>query len=211
MEKNDLKSLWNEMYPERQKNNIKIEEITSMAHSETIAKILSDQKLNILLYLFFFVIFFGLMIYAFVYLGLKLSYISIIPLIFAGSFILFKTTSEIIRLLVLTKTADNMSIKESMLFFQKKVQRIITIDFLSYLVFFYLLLIGIIFVYVKDLGGIKNILWNNEITPFLLVITLMLLCIPWLIKLVSNQRYKKLYSSLKNSADYLKEESVESF
>ena len=211
MDKYNLKSMWNGTYPESQNNNLNIGEITKMKHSKIIAKVLSDQKLDILLYSFFFATFIGLMIYAFLYLGLKLSYISLIPLIFVGLFILFKTTSEINRLIALTKTTDNMSIKESVLLFRKKIHQIITVNFLSYLVFFYLLLIWIIYVYIKDLGGIKNLSWNNEMTPYILILTLILLCIPWLIKSASIQRYKKLYSNLKNSVDYLKEEPCESF
>jgi hypothetical protein len=123
----------------------------------------------------------------------------------AGLFLLFKTTSEIKRLTVLTRTADNMSVKESLLIFRKKLNKIKIIDFLTHLVFFYMLAIGIAYCYVKDIGGINNLSWNDNILPLPLLIffILILLFIPWLVKYQHNQSYKKLYSNLNDSVSLL--------
>jgi len=190
-------------------DKVSIDKSLRMNHSKTISKILSDVKLKILVYTMVLVIYFGLMLYALVYLGLKLSVYSLIPLILAGLFLLINTTSKIIRLLVLTKTADNMSVKESLLFFRKKLDRIRTIDFLSYLVFLYLSAILIIFNYITDIGGVKNLSWSNEIlpVPLFVFLILLLLLIPWFIKYQHNQRYKKIYSNLNDSARLLNIES----
>ena len=126
MDKIDLKSIWYEAHTKNDENiynKVDIEKTIRMNHSKAISKVLSDVKLKILISLLVLVTFICLMIYAFLYLKLHLSVNSIIPLTLAGLFLLFKTTSEINRLFILTKTADNMSIKESLLFFRKKLNR----------------------------------------------------------------------------------------
>ena len=208
MDKNDLKSMWHDAHKTNQEiiyDKVSIEKSITMNHSKAISKILSDVKLKILVYSIVLVIYIGLMLYALVYLGLNLSVYSLVPLSLAGLFLLINTTSEITRLLVLTKTADNMPVKESLLFFRKKLNRIRTIDFLSYLIFLYLSAILIIFNYISDIGGVKNLSWSNEILPLplLVFLILILLFIPWFIKYQHNQRYKKIYSNLNDSARLL--------
>ncbi len=208
MDKNDLKKLWNDAHVLNKENiydKVSIQKSLSMNHSKSISKVLSDVKLKILLYLSVLIIFICLMIYALVYLGLSLSMNSIIPLALVDIFLVIKTTSEIHRLKILTRTADNMSVKDSILFFRKKMNRIKTIDFLTYLIFFYLSAILIIINYIIDIRGIKNLSWNNEIlpVPLLVILILMLLFIPWFIKYQHNQRYKSLYSNLNESAGIL--------
>lgn len=208
MDKNDLKKLWNDAHVLNKENiydKVSIQKSLSMNHSKSISKVLSDVKLKILLYLSVLIIFICLMIYALVYLGLSLSMNSIIPLALVDIFLVIKTTSEIHRLKILTRTADNMSVKDSILFFRKKMNRIKTIDFLTYLIFFYLSAILITINYIIDIRGIKNLSWNNEIlpVPLLVILILMLLFIPWFIKYQHNQRYKSLYSNLNESAGIL--------
>jgi hypothetical protein len=208
MDKNDLKSIWYEVHTKNDENiynKVDIEKTIRMNHSKAISKVLSDVKLKILISLLVLVTFIGLMIYAFLYLKLHLSVNSIIPLTLAGLFLLFKTTSEIKRLFILRKTADNMSVKESMLFFRKKLNKIKSIDFLIYLIFFYLSAIGITFCYIKDIGGVKNLSWSNNILPLplLLIFILILLFIPWLVRYQHNQSYKNMYSNLNDSANHL--------
>lgn len=208
MDKNDLKSMWHDAHKTNQEiiyDKVSIEKSITMNHSIAISKILSDVKLKILVYTLVLAIYIGLMLYALVYLGLNLSVYSLVPLSLAGLFLLINTTSEIKRLLVLTKTADNMPVKESLLFFRKKLNRIRTIDFLSYLIFLYLSAILIIFNYISDIGGVKNLSWSNKILPLPLLgfLILILLFIPWFIKYQHNQRYKKIYSSLNDSARLL--------
>lgn len=211
MDKNDLKKLWHEAHVLNKDNiydKVSIQKSLSMNHSKPISKVLSDVKLKILLYLSVLIIFIGLMIYALVYLGLSLSMNSIIPLALANIFLVIKTTSEIHRFKILTKTADNMTVKESLLFYRKKLDRIKTTDFLTYLIFFYLLAILIIINYLNDINGIKNLSWSNEVlpVPLLVFLILMLLFTPWFIKYQHNQRYKKIYSNLNESASILNDE-----
>jgi hypothetical protein len=208
MDKNDLKDMWHDAHITFQDtfyDKVSIEKSITKNHCKTISKILWDIKLKILVYTMILIIYFGLIIYAFVYLGLDLTLYSLVPLTFSGLFLLAKTTSEFIRLLILAKTADNMSVKESSLFFHKKLDRIRTIDFISYLVFLYLFAILIVYGYLKDIGGFRNLSWTNEIlpVPILGIFILMLLIIPWLIKYQHNQRYKNIYLNLNKSASIL--------
>ena len=212
MDKNDLKSLWHDAHNSNQEiiyDKVKIEKSISMKHCKAISKIISDVKLKILFSAIGLFIYIGLMLYAFVYLDLVFSINSIIPLALAGLFLIFITTSEIVRLLVLTKTADNMSVKESLLFFRKRLNRIRTFDFLSYLVILYLSAVLVIVNYLSDIGGVKNLSFRNEVIPlpFLLFFILMLLFMPWFIKYLHNQRYRKIYFELNNSVRILNEEA----
>lgn len=186
-------------------NKVSTEKAITMTHSKIISKTLLDIKLKVFVFILILANYVGLMLYAFVYLGLNLSVYSLVPLTLAGLFLLIKTTTEIVRLLVLTKTADNMSVKDSLLFFRKRLNRIKKIDFISYLGFFYLSSILIIFNYLTDIGGVKNLSWGNEVlpVPLLGILILMLLLIPWFIKYQDNQMYRKLYSNLNESTRYL--------
>jgi hypothetical protein len=208
MDKNDLKAMWRDAHycnSEISYSKVIIEEALSLKHSKVISKTLLDVKSKVLLYGLIFIIYIGLMIYALLCLKLNLSINSLVPLASVGIFLLITTTSEFVRLLVLTKTADNFSLKESLLVFCKKLKRIKTIDFIIYLVFFYLSAILIIFNYLKDIGGVKNLSWDTEIVPvpLLVVLVLILLSVPWFIKYQNNQRYKKLYSNLRESVHQL--------
>jgi hypothetical protein len=212
MDKNDLKSMWQDAHCKDSENIFSedsLEKTMAMKHSKAISKSLSDVKLKVLLYTLIFLIYAGLMIYAFVFLRLNLSFNSLVPLALAGIFLLVTATSEFVRLLVLTKTSDNLSLKDSSLVFYRKLKRIVTTDFIIYMVFFYLCATLIIFNYLTDIGGIKNISWGNEIVPVPLIgiLILMLLSVPWFIKYQNNQRYKKLFSNLKDSVHQINDQS----
>jgi hypothetical protein len=206
--KNDLKAMWQDMHYTNSENTfseVSIEKSMSLKHSKVISKSLLDVKLKVIIYALIFFIYAGLMIYAFVYLRLNLSLSALIPLTLAGIFLLITATSECVRLLVLTKTADNLSLIDSLLVFCKKLKRIKTIDFIIWLVFFYLSAILIIFNFLTDIGGVKNLFRGNEVVPLPLlgILILMLLSIPWFIKYQNNKRYKKLFSNLRESSDQL--------
>ena len=208
MDNNELKAMWQDVHSTCHENDrINMEDVKGLNHSKIITGIISDQKLKILLYSIFLAIYGVLMAYAFVYLGLHISIYSKMPLSVAGLFILIKLTSEIYRYIALTKTADNKSISESLQFFQVELNKIKKIDFLSGLIFYSSFAIGTTLVYLKDIGGIKNLPNSANSLPFLTVLILMLLFVPWIIKYQHNQRYKKLYESLSESSDFLKEES----
>jgi hypothetical protein len=82
------------------------------------------------------------------------------------------------------------------------LNRIKAIDFLSWLIFLYLLAFFIIFNYLKDIGGVNNLSWRNETLPvsFLVLMIILLLFLPWFVRYQHNSRYKKLYSALKESS-----------
>jgi hypothetical protein len=208
MDKNDLKSMWRDAHYMKNENNFSkesVEKTMALNHSKSISRSLLNVKIKVLLYALIFIIYVGLMIYAFVYLRLNLSVNSLIPLALVGIFLLITATSEIVRLLVLTKTADNLSLKDSLLVFGKKLKRIKANDFIIYMAFFYLSAILIIYNYLTDIGGVKNLSWNNNIVPapLLGILILMLLSIPWFIRYLNNLRYKKLFSNLRESAHQL--------
>jgi hypothetical protein len=77
------------------------------------------------------------------------------------------------------------------------------------MVFFYLSATLIIINYLTDIGGVKNLSWGNEIVPVPLIgiLILMLLSVPWFIKYQNNQRYKKLFSNLKDSVHQINDQS----
>jgi hypothetical protein len=212
MDKNDLKSMWRDAHYTKSESNFSkedLEKTMALKHSKAISKSLLDVKLKVLLYTLIFLIYVGLMTYAFVYLRLNLSVNSLVPLMLVGVFLLVTATSEFVRLLVLTKTADNLSLKDSLLVFCKKLKRIKTTDFIIYMVFFYLSAILIIYNYLTDIGGVNNLSRGDEIVPVPLfgILILMLLSIPWFIKYLNNQRYKKLFSNLKESVHQLNDQS----
>jgi len=209
MDTNDLKSMWYDVHYTNREiifDKANIEKSLTMNHSRIISKVLSDLKLKIFGYSLILIIFIGLMIYALVYLGLNLSANTLILFSFIGLFFMIRIISEINRLLVLTKTANSLSIKESVFFFRKKLNRIKIIDFLSYLLYFYTLAILSTYSYIKDIGGVKNLSWGNVFQTLVLISILILLSIPWLIKYQHNQSYKKLYSNLNDSARLLNNE-----
>jgi len=212
MDKNDLKSMWKDAHYTNGEINfskVSIEEAMSLKHSKVISRSLLDVKIKVLLYTLILIIYVGLMMYAFVYLRLSLSVNSLVPLELVGVFLLITASSEFVRLLVLTKTADNLSLKDSMLTFSKKLKRIKTSDFIIYMVFFYLFTILIIYNYLTDIGGVKNLSWGNNIVPvpLLVILILMLLSVPWFIKYLDNLRYKKLFSNLMDSISQLNDQS----
>jgi hypothetical protein len=212
MDKNDLKSMWRDYHYTKSESNFSkesLEKTMALKHSKVISRSLLDVKIKVLLYALIFLIYVALMIYAFVYLRLSLSVNSLVPLALVGIFLLVTATSEFVRLLVLTKTVDNLSLKDSSLVFCKKLKRIKTTDFIIYMVFFYLSAILIIYNYLTDIGGVKNLSLGNEIVavPLLGILILMLLSVPWFIKYLNNQRYKKLFSNLMDSVHQLNDQS----
>ena len=208
MIKNDLISVWHEIHAENQVDfKVNIKEIEGVKHSKIVAKVLFDQKLKAVLYTVFFFVYLCLMIDAFICLKLKLSVNSLIPLSLAGLFIFIKTTSEISRFRILNKTTDNMTIMESAIFFRKRLNRIGTTDFISHLIFFYFMATGTTIIYLKDIGGIKNLFKGNEMTTLITFLIILLLFIPWFLKYQHNKTYKRLYANLTDSLNFLDDAS----
>ena len=210
MENIDLKRMWQNANSTNQgdwRKDANIEEIIRMNHSKNTAKVLSDIKLKIILYTALSAIDIGLLYYALVYLGLHLSLSSILPLVVAGLFFFIQTIIEINRLIVFTRNTDNLSVKESLICFRRKLNQMKTNDFLSYLVLSYLLAIWIIRGYIRDIGGFQNLSATNAMQFFILFLILMLLLIPWLLKYQNNLRYKRIDADLRDSLNLLNDEA----
>lgn len=210
MDKNDLKSMWRAAHYSKNESNFSreiLQESIVMKHSKAISKSLLDVKLKIILYAMIFLIYAGLMIYAFIFLKLILSVRSLVPLALVGIFLILTASSELVRLLVLTRTADNLSLRDSSVVFCRKLKRITTSDFIIYVIFFYLSAILIIFNYLADIGGVKNLSWSAGTVPAQLIgiLILMLLSVPWFIKYQNNRRYKKLFSNLNETLCQLRD------
>jgi len=206
MENIDLKTMWRNANIQSQENiskGVNIEEIIRMNHSKATAKVLSDIKLKIILYTALSAIDIGLLYYALVYLGLHLSLSSILPLVVVGIFFFIQTITEINRLIVHTRNTDNLSVKESLISFRRKLNQMKTADFLSYLILLYLSAIWIIWGYIRDIGGFQNLSGTNAMQFFILFLILMLFLIPWFLKYQNNQRYKKIDSDLRESTKLL--------
>ena len=204
MENLDLNMMWQKAHIQNQEkisDGANIEEIIKMNHCKTISQILADVKLRILLYSLILSVFIGLMIYAFIYLGINFSIGSIIPFTLVGMFLLISTTMEINRFAVLTRNADNLPVEASQNYFRKKLNGMKTIDFLSYLILLYLLAILVMRGYLQDIGGLKNLSGTNEFQPIILIFITILLLAPWFIKYQNNQRYRKIVSNLHNDED----------
>ena len=210
MENIDLKRMWQNANIQNNENISKeadIGEIIRMNHSKNTAKVLSDIKLKIILYSALLAIDIGLLYYAVVYLGLHLSLSSILPLVVVGLFFFIQTITEINRLIVHTRNTDNLSVKESLLLFRRKLNQMKTAEFLSYLILLYLSAIWIIWEYIRDIGGFQNLSATNAVQFFILFLILMLLLIPWFIKYQNNLRYKRIDADLRDSVNLLNEEA----
>jgi len=210
MENDDLKSMWQEIHTENQDNRyerINIYTLKGKNHGQMMEQVVNDVKWKIGGYFGLLILLAGLMIYAFAYLKLNLPVAAVVPFIGSGFFFLIQTSTEIIRLRILTKSDENRSVKESLIFFRRKVNRMKMFDFLSYLIFCYLLAIWLIYLHLKDIGGIKNIASGNEIQPLVLILLFFLPAVPWFMKYQNNHRYKKLFSDLNSSANYLNDVS----
>jgi hypothetical protein len=204
MNESDLKQMWNEAQKARQKNvyeSINIEKSIERNHCEAVTKIIADVKWKIALYVMVLAILMGLTAYAFLYLKLHLSLVSIIAFIFTGLFLIIRTSTEIIRLLILTKTSGTFSLRESLIFYRRQLNTIRAIDFYSYMFFFYVGCGWIGYNLLHDTGGLTNLLGQQSLIPLSMILILMgiLILIPWFIRYQFNQRYKKVYEWLKDS------------
>lgn len=197
MEKNNLKLMWKAINAgnsfDEKKN---IEEIIRKKHSKAIAETLYGQKLKCGVYACVLVVFVALMTYAFGYLGLHLSFSSIVPLALAGLFLFIKTILECSRLWILVGRWDDQPLKESSRLFLQRLERIKMIDFLLALVYCYGWAIAIIRILIRDYEGLKGL------SVFVMILILLLLLIPWLIRYQHNKRYEDMYINLNQSTDF---------
>jgi hypothetical protein len=211
MNENDLRSMWGDVHRSSQEvvyGKVSIGQSIKMKHSKIVYKVLSDVKLRVLVYASILFIYICLMSYALIYLRLKLSVDSMIPLVLAGLFLTTHLISEISRLLVLIKAADSLSVKESLLLFRKQIKRIRAVDFLSYFFLLYLGAFWIVYCYLIDIGGAKNLFTINHSVPLPLFefFIILLLLVPWSLIYQHNLRYRKLYENINESVDFLRDE-----
>jgi hypothetical protein len=208
MNTDDLRSMWQDAHTENQENKydrININKFIDKSHSQIMTKVIADVKWGIFTSSMGLVLFASLWIYAYGYLKIHLHTYAVIPFLGGSIFLMIQMTTSIFRFNILTHQTEGHTIKDSLLFFRRKVNRMKMIDFLSYLIFFYLLAIWIIYLYLKDIGGIKNLATGNEIQPLIMILILLSLMLPWLIKYLYNQRYKTLFTNLNRSANDLDE------
>ena len=200
MNNDNLQTIWRKMHiQDKNYSESDIKKIIIMQHSEVISTTLSDQKKKICIYSSVFTVYLGLMIYAFIYLNLNLSIEAIMPLSIAGIFLFFKSSSEINRYRIMDSIPKDISIKESILIFQKKLKNIKKQDFIFNLAFYYSLAILLI----TTTNDIRNLMNGKDTMLLTYLLILILLLVPWVIRYIHSQRYKKLYLSLKSSIKLL--------
>lgn len=190
MENDDLRSLWQEIHttdtPKSALENI--QKVIHMKHCRIISKILSSQKRKAWLYSVACIVLLILCIWDLT-ITTKLS----LTLWTATAFLLFKTSSEINRFHLLTKSADTVSIKESTYLIRRQLNRIRRIDFAVYLFFFYGTAIRLTINFLNDYQVLK------ELTFILIAFVLILLALPWFMKYQHSRQYKQYLFSLEKS------------
>lgn len=200
MEKNNLIGMWHQANAGMNwSKEMDIEKIIRREHCTIVSKVLHEQRLKIMAYLFVSIIFGALLIYAFVYLRLKLSVASVIPLSFAGMFLLIKTIFEWGWLRIMQNTKDSNSIKESTQLFYQKIKQIQKFDFLSLLIYCYGWVLGIVWALIRDFEGLGGL------SSFVVLFILLLLAIPWFTNYLYSRKYKRLYATLNQSIHFLEE------
>ena len=202
---NNLKSIWklaheSEVY--NMSNPDTIQSIMRKSHSTSFSKVMKEIKLKIFIYLISLLTLTGLVAYGFMYLRIELSTAIGLPFVFAGLFLIFKSSSEIVRYRILNNQRDNLSIKEASVYFGKRLAIIIKVDFIIYLVLFYTMAIFFLLGLFLNIGGIKTWAISTNLSGLLLIFSLLLFITPWLMRKILNQRYKEVIRNLNNSIDY---------
>lgn len=209
IEKNNLKTIWTSIHKDVQntgKETFNMKEIRNRIHCNSITNFLKNIKLKIGIYSFSLAILIGLLSYACFYLKLNLSFSVFLPFILAGLFIISQITKEAIRLFILTKDANNLSCKESAILFRTRVDRILSIDFITILILCYIIAVFLIYTYFINFTTLKHSLSSADITFLLPVFIFILLIIPWIIKKSLVKHYKTLFLNLNETIDFLNDD-----
>jgi hypothetical protein len=209
MDSTDLRSIWQDAHRKKPGDFYDlqtIEKTIKMNHSKAFSKVLTGIKWKIVAYATGTITISGMMFYALIYLNLKLSAYSLTSLVFAGLFILIKTILEIRNLFLLKNTTDSMTLKESLQAFRMTIKRMKVIDFLTFLVYFYLFALDLVINYLHDMGAGENKFWGNPILLFILFLIIIFLVFPWILKYFQNQEYKKIISEMNYSINLLIDE-----
>lgn len=191
MEENNLRELWKTTHVDTEYKSINIREVIRKRHCAVISRTLHRKKMLIVILAIVFTI--DLATFTFhMYIMGKVSS-SLASLIF----ILCLLFSSIRHYRLLTKSADMHSVKDSAILLKKRLIRAINIDFIIYLIFFYGNAIRFILIYFNDREELK------ELSFLVLLITVIFICIPWIIKHIQKQRYRYYFNSLDKSTRQL--------
>jgi len=171
-----------------------------------ISKVMKGLKLKILVYFISLFTLLGLAIYGFTYLNIQLSNSIGLPFFLAGLFLLFKLSSEAIRLIVLNSQRDDLTLKEANIYLIKKLRRIKSVDFYFHLLLFYTIAIFFLFSYLFNINNLKSWAQSTNLTGLLITFVCLLFITPWLIRKFDNHRYHHIINHLKKSLNYLDEE-----
>ncbi len=210
MKENNLKIIWqniHEITQENMENSDTLKICMQKSHSKTIAKIMNELKLKILIYSIALLVLISLILYAFVYLNIEISNSIFLPFVLAGSFLIFKVVSEINRYSVLNNRNDNLSIKDSTTIFRKKLERIKNIDYYVTFAICYGIAIIFLFGYIFNLIGIKDFIQSTGLSILLFVFVFLLFSVPWIIRKSFYQRYTNLSTNLKHTLNYFDDDS----
>lgn len=191
MEENNLKELWQTTHVDAEYKTINIREVIRKRHCAVISRTLHKKKMLIVILAIVLTI--DLATFTFhMYIMGKVSS-SLTSLIF----ILCLLFSSIRHYRLLTKSADMHSVKDSAILLKKQLIRAINIDFIIYLIFFYGNAIRFTLIYFNDREELK------ELSFLVLLITVIFICIPWIIKYIQKQRYRYYFNSLDKSTRQL--------
>ena len=209
MNQNNLKSIWklaHESEAYNMSNPDTIRSIMSKSHSFNFSKVMKEMKLKIFIYSISLLTLIGLIAYGFIYLRIELSTAIGLPFVFAGLFLIFKLSSEIVTYNILNNQRDNLPIKEASIYFGKRLANIIKVNFIINLVIFYPMGVFFLLGLFLNIGGLKTWAISTNLSALLLIFSLLLFIIPWLMRKILNQRYKEVILNLNNSIDYFMNE-----
>lgn len=209
MNHNNFKILWKEAHETQADNIITPETISALIHKPhipIISKVMEELKLKILVYFISLFTLIGLAIYGFAYLNIQLSYSIGLPFFLAGLVLLFKLSSEVIRLIVLNCQRDDLTLKEANLYLSNKLRQIKLVDFYAHLILFYSIAIFFLFSYFCN--NLKSWAQATNLSGLLITFVFLLLLMPWLIRKFDNHRFHKIINHLNKSKDYLDEEDA---
>lgn len=174
METNDLKAWWNR--PASRTDKIDVSGIIRQRHSRSVRNALHSFKTRSILFTSFFGVVVLLLIYAFAYLRLRFSAGLGLPLILAGSFLLWRALTEYHRYKYLKNNYDTKPVLEAEKLTEANLKCIRNIDFIGCLTFFYAIAISLLIVISRDTYA------RDELGSLVWILIPILLGLPWFIR-----------------------------
>lgn len=202
MERDELKFLWGRMSADRMPaDEMDVSKIIREKHSRRVTARLGRQKRKLAVYVAAFLVYLGLAVYVFIYLQLELSVASIVPLGIAGLFLWIRVLAETGNFFILAGTADDLSVKESLLAFRRRLKWVRRLEFTVRLLFFYGIAAGLLVMCAQGRTGL-----DEGMQPFLYALVVLLLVMPWIKSYPYRRDYEKLYSGLRDATRSFDEE-----